>query len=106
MFYEEILQPLCHTHCVMLKIFQLDFNNPAVNTFFTATKIFSHSRCNNGVISGKLFCDFILSISRVHHLNTWEYFYVKILPISRVQHLNSSKIPQKNNPTQIELFSM
>ena len=124
MFYKEILQPLCHTHCVMLKIFQLDFNNPAVNTFFTATKIISHSRCNNGCYIGKLFCGFIfinlalppfgqipathplcvtrnlfyffasisnISLSCVHHLNTREYFYVKILSTSRVQHLNSSK---------------
>ena len=67
-FYKIILQLLYHTHCVMLKFFQLDFNSPAVNTFFTATKIFSHSRFINGWYIGKLFCDFILSISLYHHL--------------------------------------
>ncbi len=39
----------------MLKIFfKLDFNNPAVNTFFTPTKIFSHSRFINGWYIGRI----------------------------------------------------
>ena len=45
---------MSHTLCDVKIFFQLDFNNPAVNTFFTATKIFSHSRCNNGWYIGKI----------------------------------------------------
>ena len=67
-FYKIILYLLYHTHCVMFKFFQFDFNNPAVNTFFTATKIFLQSRFINGWYIGKLFCSFILSISLYHHL--------------------------------------
>ena len=126
---------MSHTLCDVKNFFQLDFNNPAVNTFFTATKIFLQSRFINGwyigknilrlyfinlalppfgqtkkiftrklynsrntpiVCNEKTFFNFLVSISNislscVHHLNTREYFYVKILSTSRVQHLNSSK---------------
>lgn len=71
---KHFITPLSHTLCDVKNFFQLDFNNPAVNTFFTATKIFSHSRCNNGCYIGKLFCSFILSISLYHHLVKRERF--------------------------------
>ena len=49
---------MSHTLCDVKNFFQLDFNYPAVNTFFTPTKIFLHSRFINGWYIGKLFCSF------------------------------------------------
>ena len=69
MFLQRNFIPsMSHTLCDVKNFFQLDFHNPAVNTFFTATKIFSHSRFINGWYIGKLFCSFILSISLYQHL--------------------------------------
>ena len=45
---KHFITPLSHTLCDVKNFFQLDFNNPAVNIFFTPTKIFSHSRFING----------------------------------------------------------
>ena len=104
-FYKIILNSFIAHIVWCKKFFHLDFNNPAVNTLFTPTKIFLQSRFINGWYIGKIFCYFILSFSCVHHLNTREYFYVEILSILRVQHLNLQKnFTRKNNPTKIELF--
>ena len=71
--------PLSHTLCDVKIFFHLDFNIPAVNTFFTATKIFLHSRFINGWYIGKLFCSFILTISLYHHLVKRKRFFTRRL---------------------------
>lgn len=61
-FYKKIIQFPQHTHCVLRE------------NFFNFLAYMSN-----------------ISLSCVHHLNTREYFYIKILSTPRVQHLNSSK---------------
>ena len=88
MFLQRNFIPsMSHTLCDVKNFFQLDFHNPAVNTFFTATKIFSHSRCNNGWYIGKIFCSFILSISLYHHLVKRKRFFTRQLYNSRITHI-------------------
>ena len=84
---KHFITPLSHTLCDVKNFFQLDFNNPAVNTFFTATKIFSHSRFINGWYIGKLFYSFYFINLALPPFGQTKNIFTSQLYNSRITHI-------------------